>query len=87
MARGGERPNSGRKPKSEEAKLITKLAPYEDEAIEALIEGMRKKDKICLRMFFEYMYGKPKQQIDSNTNITTKSIDFKDLISGFNQDS
>lgn len=66
--RGGKREGSGRKAKAEELKLIEKLTPYESKAIELLFKKIDEEDMYALKMFFEYMYGKPKQQLDHTTD-------------------
>lgn len=66
--RGGYRPNSGRKPKADEAKLIEKLTPLAPIAHTALSEALENKEQWAVKMFFEYFYGKPKQSIDHTTN-------------------
>lgn len=78
MALGGKREGAGRKPKSEELKLIEKLTPYEDTAIMVLIEKIESKDMQAVKLFFEYLYGKPKQQIDQKTELTFPKIDMND---------
>ena len=60
---GGNK-SAGRKPKSEEQKLIEKLSPMEDEAHQALKDNVTKGKPWAIKLFFEYMYGKPKQSID-----------------------
>lgn len=68
MQRGGYREGAGRKPKADEEKLLQRLSPLEDLAFEKLKEGIGKGDVQCLKLFFEYMYGKPKQSIDANVS-------------------
>ena len=62
MARGGYRPGSGRKPKVEEQALIEKLTPLEPIAFKALKDGLEKGERWAVKLFFDYMYGKPKEQ-------------------------
>lgn len=62
----------GRPPKADEVQLIEKLTPLAPLAFKALEDGLKEQDKTCLKLFFEYFYGKPKQQIE--TAITTDSI-------------
>jgi hypothetical protein len=69
---------AGRKPKSDEQALIEKLSPLEDEAHKKLKEAVKSGEQWAIRLFFEYMYGKPKQSmaIDGiNTNVTINFID------------
>ena len=64
--RGGSRPGAGRKSKSEEQKLIERLTPMSDIAYEALRESLQDKKarSWSVPLWFSYMYGKPKQQVD-----------------------
>lgn len=77
--RGGKREGAGRKSKAEEQSLVEKLTPLSDLAFEALRDALIKQKDWAVKMTFEYMYGKPKQQIDQNTNITTSDIDWTKL--------
>jgi len=77
---GGNK-NAGRKAKAEEQKLIENLTPLNKVALEALKDGLGKKQNWAVKLFFEYFYGKPQQKVD----ITTKgdkmgipSINFTD---------
>ena len=73
MARGGKRLNSGRKKKSDEVALIQRLSPMDDLAIEALQEGVRKRDFSFIKLFMEYRFGRPTETVKmtaENTNIT-----------------
>lgn len=67
-ARGGARPGAGRKPKAAEIELIEKLSPLEDIALKKLQDGVKSGDYNFIKLFMEYRYGKPKQQIDANLN-------------------
>jgi hypothetical protein len=68
MGRGGKRPGSGRKPKSEEVELIEKLKPLEDLAFAALKEGLEKKDFKFVQLYMNYRFGKPKETKDITIN-------------------
>jgi hypothetical protein len=63
---GGKRPNAGRKPKTDELALIERLSPLDDDAFKQLRDGVKSGDFQCIKMFFEYRFGKPKQTIDNN---------------------
>lgn len=65
-ARGGARAGAGRKPKAAEIELIEKLSPLEDTALKELAKGVKSGDYNFIKLFMEYRYGKPKQQIDAN---------------------
>jgi hypothetical protein len=53
--------NSGRKPKTDEIALIEKLTPLSDKAFEELQKGIERGEFQFVRLWFQYMYGKPKQ--------------------------
>lgn len=63
--RGGKREGAGRKPRSDEQKLIEKLSPYEDLAHTKLAEAIKNGKDWAIKLFFEYMYSKPKQSVDA----------------------
>jgi hypothetical protein len=76
---GGKRAGSGRKPKVEEQKLIEKLSPLEPTAHKALKNALKDEESWAVKLYFEYMYGKPKQQTDITTNgesVTIPVINF-----------
>ncbi len=64
----GGHSNGGRKPKAEEQKLIEKLSPLEPLAHTKLNEALQAGEQWAVKLFFEYMYGKPRQQTDITTN-------------------
>ncbi len=68
--RGGVRPNSGRKSKADEIKLIEQmdciLAP--EEAWEALAKLVRSGDGMAVKTWLSYRFGMPKQAIDLTTD-------------------
>jgi hypothetical protein len=77
--RGGKRKGAGRKSKAEEQKLIEKLSPLEALAHKKLKEAIEKGQNWAIRMYFEYMYGKPKESIDHTSGgevINTPVIKF-----------
>ena len=53
--------NSGRKSKTEEIILIEKLTQLSDKAFEELQKGIERGEFQFVRLWFQYMYGKPKQ--------------------------
>tara|TARA_R110000772_G_scaffold86432_1_gene180904 strand:- start:1260 stop:1526 length:267 start_codon:yes stop_codon:yes gene_type:complete len=78
--RGGAREGAGRKPKAEEQKLIEKLSPLEPKAYQALENAIEDNQHWAVKIFFEYMYGRPKQQIDqNNTHEFSEGFDLKKL--------
>ena len=76
---GGKREGAGRKPRSEEIKLIEKLSPLDDLAMDAMRKGLEKGNFQFVQLYFHYCHGKPKDTVDLNT---TESVnhDFKKLI-------
>ena len=54
----------GRKPKSEEQKLIERLTPMADAAHEQLKKAVDDGEQWAIKLWFEYFYGKPKQSMD-----------------------
>ena len=62
MGHGGYRPGAGRKPKCQEQKLIEKLTPLEDKAHTHFKQAIERGEKWAIKMFFEYMYGRPRIQ-------------------------
>ena len=56
--------NGGRPSKAEEQNLIEKLSPLEEQAFLKLSEAIDSGKDWAIKMFFEYMFGKPKQQTD-----------------------
>jgi hypothetical protein len=58
----------GRPPKADEQKLIERLSPLDDTAFNALKNGLDENEPWAVKLFFEYRYGKPKQQVDHTTN-------------------
>jgi hypothetical protein len=60
----GGHSNGGRKSKAEEQNLIEKLSPLEEQAFIKLSEAIDGGKDWAIKMFFEYMFGKPKQQTD-----------------------
>ena len=65
---GGKRIGAGRKPKADEQKLIEKLTPLNELALESLKKGLEKKEQWAVKLYFEYFYGRPQQRVDVTTN-------------------
>ena len=66
---GGAREGAGRKPKTDELKLIERLTPIEDEALKQLKKGVQSGDFRFLSLYMSYMYGKPKESVKIDGNI------------------
>ena len=65
---GGKRMGAGRKPKADEQKLIEKLTPLNELALNSLKKGLEKKEQWAVKLYFEYFYGRPQQRVDVTTN-------------------
>lgn len=71
---------SGRKPKADEQKLIERLTPLADAGYKALSNALKDEQGWAVKLFFEYMYGKPKQQIEQKNTHTINDFKIKDLL-------
>jgi hypothetical protein len=69
MKKGGKRRGAGRKPKAEEVELIERLSPLDPIALNALEKGVRRGDLGFLKLFMEYRFGKPKQQVNIDARV------------------
>jgi hypothetical protein len=54
----------GRPPKVEEQKLIERLTPLQDKAFTALEKAIDSEQNWAVKLWFEYMYGKPKEKVE-----------------------
>lgn len=59
---GGPRPGAGRKPKTDVQALVEQLNPLEPLALKKLEEAIQQGKPWAIKLFFEYRYGKPKQE-------------------------
>jgi len=81
--RGGKREGAGRKPRQIEQDLVGRLTKYSDEVFEVLYDAIKDKKQWAIKLWFERVYGKPKdyKEIDLRTtqievpNIVWKSTD------------
>lgn len=78
--KGGAREGAGRKSKAEEQSLIEKLTPLEPLAFNALTEALNDKKDWAVKLYFNYMFGMPKQTVDNNTNLTLDNFELKEVI-------
>jgi hypothetical protein len=80
MAKGGARKGAGRKSKAEEMGLQGKLDPMERDFLNALHQAIKKGNPIALKLFAEYRYGKPQDNLDitSGGEKLTALVRFKD---------
>lgn len=71
--RGTKGNKGGRPPRAEEQKLIEKLSPLEPKAFKALENAIAEEQSWAVKMYFEYMYGKPKEKVEV-TKITEQPL-------------
>lgn len=64
--KGGKREGAGRKSKSEEQNLIEKLGPTEPKALRELDKAVGEGKSWAIKLYMEYMYGKPRETKDIN---------------------
>lgn len=62
---GGHK-TAGRKPKAKEQELIEKLSPMEPLAMDALETALKRGHNWAVKLYMEYRYGKPKENININ---------------------
>lgn len=74
---GGARNGAGRKPKIEELALIQRLSPMDDIVLEKLKSLIELGEFNAIKLFFEYRYGKPKQDVDASVSL--KNFNIKDI--------
>lgn len=72
--KGGYREGAGRKSKAQEQSLIEKLTPLEPKAFEALTEAIEEKKDWAVKLFFNYMFGMPKQTVDQKVEVSNFDI-------------
>jgi hypothetical protein len=80
MPHGGKREGAGRKPKIEELKLIERLDAVinEEDAIKKLSELIKANNFNALKLYFEYRYGKPKEDVTTTHNF--EDFDIKEAL-------
>ena len=82
---GGNRAGAGRKPKAEEQKLIERLTRLADDAYKALHNALKDEQGWAVKLFMEYMNGKPNQRIE-NTNVNYNQDLTKEEIERINKE-
>jgi hypothetical protein len=71
---------AGRKPKADEQKLIERLTPLADDAYKALHNALKDEQGWAVKLFMEYMNGKPNQRIEqTNINLEPEVITPEEL--------
>lgn len=78
MAHGGARKGAGRKAKDEEQALIERLSPLSDSAFVALSSAIKEEQSWAVKLFFEYMYGKPKETVTQTTTVQVPNLKWDD---------
>jgi hypothetical protein len=68
---GGARAGAGRKSKAEELSLIERLTPMQDIALAALEKGVKACEFPYIKLYMEYMYGKPKETVKLTGSLDT----------------
>ncbi len=69
---------AGRKPKTDEQALIELLTPLQPEAHKQLKNAVKAGEQWAIKLFFEYLYGKPKQSMSIDGVQTNVNINFVD---------
>tara|TARA_B110000285_G_scaffold203670_1_gene239994 strand:+ start:21874 stop:22122 length:249 start_codon:yes stop_codon:yes gene_type:complete len=59
---------AGRKPKSEEIKLVERLTPLEDDALKALTAGVKSGEIAWIKLYLEHYVGRPRERKDITIN-------------------
>jgi hypothetical protein len=70
---------AGRPPKADEQALIERLPPVDDTAHQKLREAVEDGEQWAIKMFFEYRYGKPSQNLNlgsGDKNLKRLEIEF-----------
>jgi len=80
MAHGGKREGSGRKSKADEQQLVERLSPLDDKGFKALSDGLEDGQSWAVKLFMEYRYGKPKQQIEQTNVNYNQELTKEDII-------
>ena len=75
MSHGGKREGAGRKPKAEEQQLVDTLKPLEPKALKALEYGLDNNEQWAVKVYFERVYGKPKETISQSIDVNEFSIE------------
>ena len=73
----GESRGQGRKRKAKEQEMIEYLGKYSQEANDILMRNVRNDEAWAVKIYFDRLYGKPKDHKEIEMNLTTLS--FKDL--------
>ena len=79
--RGGKRAGAGRKPKAEEQQLIEMLDKHidRDDVFQVLKRKIKDGDFKAIQLYFNYLYGKPKETKDVTINTEQPLFDLNDI--------
>ena len=78
-AKKGGNAGAGRKPKADEQQLVERLTPLAEHGYKALKNALQDEQGWAVKLFFEYMYGKPKQSIEQTNTHTIQDFDITKL--------
>jgi hypothetical protein len=84
--RGGARIGAGRKSVREEAGLIQKLKPFEDEVLLILMQLVRGGDIQAVKIYLAYLAGNPTTTNNTNIQAEVTSVDLRDIITFTSKD-
>ena len=76
----GMKGRSGRLPKQVDQEMIEALKVYKDDVFRVLHENILKGEYWAIRIWFERMYGKPKEQTNLTVNTNEPPFNIKDII-------
>lgn len=68
----------GRPPKAKEIELIQRLSPLDDIALKALENGVKSGEFQFVKLFMEYRFGKPKENISLSGNDIEIKVNWKE---------
>lgn len=71
---GGARTGSGRKSAEYEAEVVKKLRPLDEIAFQKITELVNKGDRMMLKLFMEYRFGKARQVIEMDGQVALGTI-------------
>lgn len=80
---GGARVGAGRPRRSEEQDVIKLFDEYIDRGlvVSKLLEKIKQGDTKAITLYFQYVYGKPVQNVNQTTTLTVNDVDISKLVS------
>lgn len=81
--RGGYRPNAGRPKKDYKNNIIElfDISIKREDVVAKLGEKIKAGDMRAIQLYFNYLYGKPKETIEQTTELNINSLDISRMIS------